>query len=382
MQPEKILFALLQAAVCEDKVAEEVRAACTPDALNQVYVLAQRHDLAHLAGHVLGGLKLPDSEPLKKLKQAAFLAVYRHAKLDYEFERICNALEQAEIPYIPLKGAVIRNLYPESWMRTSCDIDILIHEEDLEKAVACITNSLSYTTDQKKYYHDMSLFSESGIHLELHFSIQENMESIDTLLCRVWDYATPVTAYRYALESNFLVFHLLAHMSYHFTGGGCGIRSFLDIYLLKTQNTYDEKVLRGYLELCGIERFYDSVLSLIAVWFENQTPLPITEQMEAFVLAGGTYGSEEQRITIQKERSGGQIGYLINRIFLPYRYLKIKYRVLERYPILFPVMQIRRWVEVFSGDNLRRSVDEVRINKRTDKKQAEEINDILRQIGL
>ena len=33
--------------------------------------------------------------------------------------RGCAVLEEAKIPYIPLKGTVLRDYYPEAWMRTS-----------------------------------------------------------------------------------------------------------------------------------------------------------------------------------------------------------------------------------------------------------------------
>lgn len=382
MNTETLLFALLRAAVCGETITDEVKNACTEENLIQVCALAQKHDLAHLIGHAVGNLGLPESDILMKLKQLAIQAVYRYVKQDCEFERICQTLEQAQIPFIPLKGAVIRKLYPEPWMRTSCDIDILIHESDLEKAIDLLTSVLQYSTDHKKNYHDVSLFSKQGVHLELHFSIQETMENIDRLLSRVWDYAYPVTQYRFALQNEFLMFHLLAHMSYHFIGGGCGIRPFLDIFLLRKQKKYDEFILRGYLAQCGIEKFYDSVLDLINVWFQGGTSTALTGRMERYLLSGGTYGSQEQRIAVRQQRQGGRLGYLLSRVFMPYRVLKIRYRVLERFPILFPVMQVYRWIELLFGGRLNRSVKEAKIVWQTDDAQSKEANDFLRQIGL
>ena len=267
-------------------------------------------------------------------------------------------------------------------MRTSCDIDILIHEEDLERAVDVLVKGLSYTTDHKKKYHYMWLFSPSGIHLELHFSILETMENIDGLLGRVWEFAVPVTPYRYALQNDFQAFHLIAHMSYHFTGGGCGIRSLLDIFLLREQHVYDETVLRGYLSQCGIEKFYDAILALNGVWFQGATPTPLTEQMEHFLLTGGMYGSETKRIIIQQQRKGGRVKYLLGRLFMPYRELKIRYRVLEKCPILYPIMLVFRWIEQLFGGGLKHSWKEARIAWKTEKSRSEEVNDFLRQIGL
>jgi len=171
-------------------------------------------------------------------------------------------------------------------------------------------------------------------------------------------------------------------MSYHFTGGGCGIRSALDIFLLRRQNVYDETMLRGYLAQCGIEKFYDAVLELTEVWFQGAAPTPLAEKMEHFLLTAGMYGSQKKRITIQQQRKGGRLKYLLGRIFMPYRELKIRYRVLEKWPILYPVMLVYRWIELFFGGRLKRSWKEARIAWKTPKGRSEEVNDFLRQIGL
>ncbi len=52
--------------------------------------------------------------------------------------KISAALDEVQIQHIPLKGAVLRYLYPAPEMRTSVDIDVLVHEEDLERVIASI----------------------------------------------------------------------------------------------------------------------------------------------------------------------------------------------------------------------------------------------------
>lgn len=103
---------------------------------------------------------------------------------DY-IQKIQGALNDAHIQFIPLKGAVLQNLYPDSWMRTSSDIDVLVHEDDLQKAIITIEENTDLSFD-KRNYHDVTMIS---IHycLELHFSIKENMDNIDEMLERVWD---------------------------------------------------------------------------------------------------------------------------------------------------------------------------------------------------
>lgn len=382
MTPEKLLFALLRTAVCGDEPDQAIWEACTPEALKQVYDLARRHDLAHLVGYAVGNLALPDSEELRLLQQAAAVAVFRYARFDDELKRICDTLDRAGIDFIPLKGAVVRDLYPEPWMRTSGDIDVLVHKEDLERAAAALTRELSYTADEKMNYHDLLLVAPSGVHVELHFSIRENTEHIDTLLSRVWDYARLADGSRYVLTDEFLAFHLIAHMSYHFAGGGCGIRPLLDVFLLMRQRDVDEAVLRDYLSQCAVETFCDRVRELIGVWFEDRPATPTTALMTRFILDGGTYGSRMQRQAVAQEREGGKVRYLLGRVFMPYSRLKQKYPVLRSHPILFPFMQVRRWIELFSGGKLKRAVTEVRRSRRIEKERSEETRDLLRQLGL
>ena len=373
---------MLRIAVCGEEPKEELRSACTEDALRQVYDLAQRHDLAHLVGYAINKLSLPGSEVGKQVQQAVALAVFRHTRLDNELRQINRVLEQAGITFVPLKGAVIRNLYPEPWMRTSGDIDILVREADLDAARDSLVQKLAYTTDGQRHYHDIWLVAPSGFRVELHFSIQENMPSIDAALCRVWEHTTGTAGCRCTLTNEFLAFHVIAHMSYHFAWGGCGIRPFLDTFLLVRQGDLDEAVLRGYLSQCGIETFYDHVLALIGVWFRGEEPTPTIASMAEFVLNGGTYGSKQQRLVVAQEREGGKLRYLLGRVFLPYDRMKLKYPVLQRRPILLPLLHVRRWIELFFGGKLSRAVTEVRNCKDIDKNQAEAVGNLLRRLGL
>ena len=63
------------------------------------------------------------------------MSVYRNEQIKYAFAQICDTFELSSIPYIPLKGSVIRPYYPKESMRTSCDIDILVKEENHEAAI-------------------------------------------------------------------------------------------------------------------------------------------------------------------------------------------------------------------------------------------------------
>ena len=90
--------------------------------LVELYKLSKKQDMAHIIAYGLKKHNLIDSNSElwdKHYKKQYSLAQFRVTNLQFEFERVCQALEEAEIDYIPLKGVVIRPLYPEAWMRVS-----------------------------------------------------------------------------------------------------------------------------------------------------------------------------------------------------------------------------------------------------------------------
>ena len=229
---QHILIEILYAAVNELENNESIKEKITPDMLLAIYRLAKKHDLAHVVSNFVHKNKIEiDQELQVRLQREEIMSVYRNEQMKYAFGVICSAFDEAGIAYIPLKGSVIRPYYPYESMRTSCDIDILIHEQDIDFAVRCL-ESKGYRCGNK-HYHDISLYSPNKIHLELHFNIQENIDSLDAVLKNAWSYATLTKGSRYDFEKEFFVYHMYAHMAYHFLSGGCGIRSLLDIWVME-----------------------------------------------------------------------------------------------------------------------------------------------------
>jgi hypothetical protein len=221
---QKILIEILYTAVNEAESSPVLMKKITEDTLVSVYRLAKRHDLAHIVSNYVyrNNIKIEKEELAARLQKEEMISVYRNEQMKYTFNQICSIFDQANIPYVPLKGVFIRPYYPYENMRTSCDIDILIHEGDLNAAIKCL-ESHGYRYNDRNY-HDVSLHSPNNIHLELHFNIQENIDCLDSVLKAAWDYTSLSQGSRYDFNMDFFVFHMYAHLAYHFVSGGCGIR--------------------------------------------------------------------------------------------------------------------------------------------------------------
>jgi len=284
---EKAFFALLRFEINGSELCDDVKNSITPDVLPLLFKLSKRHDLAHLIGDALdkNGL-LPDgTEAKERFLKERDLAVYRYEYQNYELEQICKTLEKSKIPFIPLKGSVIRQYYPEPWMRTSCDIDILISKTDLDLAQEILIKELEYQAQAVDSSHDVSLYSPSGIHLELHHSLVENEhpQYSNDILYGVWEAVSESRSCQKTMTNEMFYFYHIAHMQKHFEIGGCGVRPFLDVYLLQKHPQYRSEACYQLLKNGRILSAIGTRLIPLSVLLFTTSKYCLSRQMFSFL---------------------------------------------------------------------------------------------------
>ena len=375
---------LIASEVCV-KTIDKSQYSFKDEELVKLYNLSKSHDLAHLVGDALIKNNLiGDGEIKANFQHQMMLAVYRYEKINYELGRLREAMNEAKIPFIPLKGSVIRQYYPKPWMRTSCDIDVLVHESDLERAVAILVDKLAYKRESKGS-HDISLFSDYGVHLELHYSlIEENrVGNIESVLQNVWEKADPVAeTFEYVLSDEMFYYYHIAHMAKHFVYGGCGVRPFLDLWVLNHCAPFDQENRSAILAEGGLLTFAAEAQALSEVWFGNAEHTDITRQMQDYLLKGGVYGTTKNRVSVQQVKHDGKFRYAISRIWLPYDTLKFHYPSLVGKRVLLPFYEVRRWFKLLFGGGVKRSVNELRLNFSATNKEQTETKEMLSKIEI
>jgi len=178
------------------------------------------------------------------------------------------------------------------------------------------------------------------------------------------------------------MFHIIAHMSYHFQTGGCGIKPFIDLYLLEQKLDYDKNKLMDFCKRAGVDKFYDCVRQVIDVWFSEAPHTEVTRRIEDYVLSGGVYGTQANHVAVQQERAGNKFHHIITRIFQPYKSLKIKYPILVKHPWLTPVYQVVRWVQMLCNGKLGTYRQELAMIRGLSDERREEISRLLDDVGL
>ncbi len=319
-------------------------------------------------------------ERYKSIKDYYLKSFYVFARQDQILNLVCDELENADIPYIPLKGAVLRDLYPEKWLRTSGDLDILIHENDISRAVEIIESKTGLRV-KRHNYHDI-LMIDGPLKLELHFSLKEDMDNMDRLLEKAWDFTIRTEDRRneYSFTPEFQIFYITAHMAYHLTHGGLGIRQFIDLWLLTRQKKYDESTVMKMCEAAGLATFFQKSNELCRVWFEGEKHTYETARLEQFCLKGSVFNSGEDTDSVQI-RNHAKSEYLFKRIFPDRDKLEIYFPKLKKgYQI--PYYQMKRWMRLFKTGKMHRAADELENILKHDKEQAESIDDFLKSLGL
>lgn len=379
MKFKDLFFCLLRNEICGTKI--DFNSDINYDA-EMLYKLSKAHDLAHLIGDALSRNNIlpKDDKWAEKFKEEQRLAVYREMQMSSVIEIIRGLFQENRIKFMLLKGAVMRNFYPETWQRTSCDIDVLVKEEDLSKAVSVLVDA-GFTTDGLKEYHDVSLYY-GNVHLELHYNVMESIPTMDRLLAKIWDYTIEVGGFECKETPEYFVFHHIAHMSYHCMTGGCGVRPFIDLFILRNKCFYDEQKLIRLLQTCGLLRFYNGILELIGVWFNDNKHSEMSAVVEKYILSGGAYGCPKNSHKLKTAHNKSKILYILRLIFLPYKNMCAAYPILYKHKLLLPFCYIHRLFSKLFGRKSKRAKKNLHNILSNDKTTIDAADKILTYLGL
>ena len=133
-----------------------------------------------------GGESLPDSPIFRAMayrfapeKYSCFRDDYRRAAmnelpLSVEYRRIANAFREKKIRFAPIKGAdLAESCYPDPALRVRCDIDLLIHADDIGRAVETAGNEgWRAAHEYRNLNHVPSMYKKNAM-LELHFNLPD-----------------------------------------------------------------------------------------------------------------------------------------------------------------------------------------------------------------
>ncbi|MGL6105328.1 nucleotidyltransferase domain-containing protein [Romboutsia sp.] len=301
---------------------------------------------------------------LEKWKKETFLSgVYQLSHIN-QISYVLNELDKKNIPVIVLKGLVLRDLYPQSELRTMSDADILVKEENLEK-LRTLLLELGYEESGKTLYH--LNFEKENSEIEVHWNIssEEHFKGVTKYVEHIWENAIEVKiGQSKALSMNYedLATYLCMHMAKHLRSCGFGIRQLCDFVLLVEQkgNLIDWNKFIEETKKFGIDKFSVIIFKMCKKLFGLNIPKEVEDYTsidEVYldilideILDCGVHGKRDENkilgknaaYTLEKKENSTLIKF-IKFMFPSSKYLdESKYGYAKKNKILLPVAWIHR----------------------------------------
>lgn len=296
--------------------------------------LATEHRLLGFAYRAAVGNDEVPADVLEQVESAYFAAVGAQVRRDHYTAELFAALKEREIPYMPVKGYCLRELYPQRNWRMAQDIDILVAGEARD-AIAEILTPLGFERCQED---TGDLYTLDRVEIRIHTEIpSEDVMKADGETLRDSLVTEDGVLYRFTPAAQYAALLSRMHRSFG-SGEGIGIRSVLDLYMCRAP--LSESELRAVHDFCnthGILPFASALESLADVWFGDGESTNDLMLLGSYIAAGGTV------VGIADAEETKKTGRL-RRVFPRYGSMKRKYPVLKYLPFLLPLFWVARWI--------------------------------------
>jgi len=339
--------------------------------VEEIIKLSARNHMNYL---ILGALirteNLPD-EWKSTIRNKVVRSVIHTSVQVTELKKIEKCFEENKIACQPMKGSRMKFIYPSPEMREMSDIDILVRDECMDKAVEKL-KEMDYSLLQAIKHHDI-YEKKPHMVLEVHRAMYDKL--VDN---NQYEYFKNLSravlrdgySYIYDFTPEDFYIYMIAHMAKHFYTMGCGIRNLVDIYIYRQKfgESMDNKYLDKELGSLGLSVFTKHMEKLADVWLNGAKGSEFYDQVFEYMLDSGIYGKDENGIWNKfcEEKMGDK---KVSRFqlkmwywFPPLHYMAEYYPWLEERPyLLFWAWIVRGFNGIFKkkGTQKRQMINEI-----------------------
>jgi hypothetical protein len=289
------------------------------------------------------------SPAMAALLQRYYIGLMRSEAQMAALKSLMDAFEEAGIDYMPVKGVILKPLYPKPELRSMGDADILIRLEQYDRIVP-IMETLGYQF-KKETDHELVWISDR-LNVELHKRLipSYNLDYAG-YYGDGWQLAKQRKGCRFEMGEEDTFVYLFSHYAKHYRDGGIGCRHVADLWLWRRTHPHmDEAYIGQEMKKLGLEAFYGNTLRLLGMWFGDGPADDIVEFMTEYIFASGNFGMLENRVlsrglkTMKQKQSlrGEWFRQLMVGLFPGLVFMKKQYPVLEKCPWLLPLFWLVR----------------------------------------
>lgn len=288
--------------------------------------------------------------------------ISRNVNQEYEISALLKEFDKNGIEYMPLKGCVIKALYPKPEMRVMSDADILIKPYQYDR-IKSIMISLDFN-ESGVSDHELK-WNKTGLFVELHNKlIPSYNKDYFAYYGDGWQLATQCNGTRYSMSDDDQMVYLFTHFAKHYRDAGIGIKHIIDLWVYKKSKALNEKYIYAELKKLKLYDFYINIFETLKVWFENKQPTEMSDFITDYIFDCGAAGNKENYyisdILKNSEFSdvshNGKLKMFLYYLFFPYEKMCMKYPVLIKHRCLLPLMWIVRALSALFN---RKSYDDI-----------------------
>ena len=317
---------------------------------------------------VSNGISLPSKIDIELNKRFS-MNLRKTILFEEERKALYSYMDERKISYLPLKGILINELYPEYGSREFADNDILFdakHKKDIKEFFV----KRGYKVEEySKGVHDTYL-KEPFYNFEMHRSLflDYNRSDIIKGFEKYFDNylykgERKGNSYMYLLSKEDFLIYFFAHLYKHYSLSGCGIRTFIDIETyLRKYPSFDWEYFYNELNKIKIDSFVKEMIELTNHLFSKSELTKREGDLLLYMLGNGTYGNLESAVknSLKKESKGK---YIFHRLFPPMSFYKVNYPKMYKSKVLIPLAW---FIRLFKG---------IFFNHKKVKKELEYVNE-------
>lgn len=293
---------------------------------------------------------------------------FQYSKRLALLNQVDTAFQRESIPYLIVKGTEVAKYYPVPAQRTMGDTDLLVHEEDKQRACDALVK-LGFEVDTGSPIEWFALKDEMKIelHHRLIYAHNIELEAVQAWGDKVWEYTVFQNGKAQGkLDLTYHLMYVLLHLRKHMLAQGVGFRQFMDAAVLALQPGVNWKQMELWLKELHLIKFTQVCFAFCQRWFDARIPTGVLELSEEFynesterILTGGVFGANNKEYKenavfneVYFSKTSTTKGFL-NWAFLPYNEMRARHycKFLNGRPYLLPVAWCWRLIyRIYTGN--------------------------------
>lgn len=294
----------------------------------------------------------------------AYKIIANNESNHYAHRQIHKLLKENNIDYVVLKGVASASYYPEPIYRTMGDVDILVHECDIDQVGnLLIKNGF---TEKKGSRNIHASYYKNQTVVELHWKVNgipDGNDAAHEMLSNIIECAHEKdgvmlpTAFHHGLV-------ILLHMAEHLVNTGIGLRHLYDWAMFESsfsgkefENTFKEP-----LQKIGLWEFAN-ILTKICIkylgisdsgWTHKNIDESIVDSLTDDILSSGNFGRKDMQRINQAKLMSSDSQIKNHALFsLMTKKVRQEWHIADKMPFLIPIgwiyISLRHFVRILNG---------------------------------